>query len=330
MREGAVLITGASGYLGSLVVRRLASGAERPAKIVATDVRDTPPSERLEGVHYRRLDVTDVADFGLIAEEGIDTIVHLAAIVTPPPGDSRAIQHAVDVVGTRNLLAACARYKVKRLVYTSSGAAYGYHADAPDRLKEDEPLRGNEVFAYAHNKRLVEEMLAEARESCPALEQLVFRVSTILGKSVSNQITAMFERRLVLGLWGARSPFCFILDEDAADCLAYAVFDGPPGIYNLTGDGVMTLREIAAAMKRRYVSLPTMLVRAALSIAKALKKGAYGPEQTLFLRYRPVMDNARIKGELGWAPSHTSRQAFEVYRRSRSEGGLMVEHAHGA
>ncbi|MDP6942713.1 MAG: SDR family oxidoreductase [Myxococcota bacterium] len=317
MRARSVLVTGASGCVGRQVVRALAAAPDRPARIVATDVREVPAGEQLDGVEYRRLDITEPAAFDLLGELAVDTVVHLAAIVTPPPGDTRALQYAVDVDGTRHVLEACVRFGVERFVYTSSGAAYGYHADSPAVLREDDALRGNEVFAYSDHKRLVEELLARYRTDHPALEQVIFRVSTVLGADVANQITAMFERRLVLGLWGAETPFCFIWDEDAATCLVQAVRAGPPGVYNLTGDGVMSLREIAGLMERRYVSMPVGLVRRALAIAKARQWAPYGPEQVLFLQHRPVLDNTRLKQVFGWTPSHTSREAFEVYRRSR-------------
>ncbi len=57
--------------------------------------------------------------------------MHLASVVTPGKDSSRALEHAVDVGGTRNVLAASVAHGVRRLVVTSSGAAYGYHADNP-------------------------------------------------------------------------------------------------------------------------------------------------------------------------------------------------------
>jgi UDP-glucose 4-epimerase len=64
------------------------------------------------------------------------------------------------VGGTRNVLDACVAHGVKHLIVSSSGAAYGYHADNPAWLTETHPLRGNPAFAYSDHKRQVEEMLA--------------------------------------------------------------------------------------------------------------------------------------------------------------------------
>ena len=317
--RSSVLVTGAAGYVGRLVVEALASDRQEVRTIVATDVRDVPKAQRLAGVTYERLDITDRERLReLLEANGVDTLVHLAAVVTPRPGDTREMQYAVDVEGTENVLAACVAAGVGKLVYTSSGAAYGYHADNPPMLREDDSLRGNEVFAYAWHKRLVEDRLADYAERHPELEQLVFRVSTVLGASVKNQITAIFERPVVLGLREADTPFCFIWDSDLVECICRGVHGTWTGTYNLTGDGVMTLREIAAGMGRRYVALPVNLVKKGLEVLGRVELTEYGPEQVAFLQHRPVLDNQKLRRELGYRPSKTSREVFELYRASRA------------
>ena len=207
---------------------------------------------------------------------------------------------------------------VRKLVYTSSGAAYGYHRQNPPLLRETDALRGNEAFAYSWHKRLVEERLAEYRERHPELEQLVFRVSTVLGESVNNQITAIFERPVVLGLREADTPFCFIWDRDLVDCICRGVHAAWRGTFNLTGDGVMTLREIAQSMGRRYVALPARWVERGLAVLGRAELTEYGPEQVAFLEHRPVLDNGKLRRELDYRPSKTTREVFALYRASRA------------
>jgi len=307
-----VLVTGADGYLGRLVVRRLAEATD-VAETVATDLR--APRHAPDGVVCAALDVTDAkAVDAAVAEHRPDVVVHLAAIVTPPKSaDARALAKRVDVDGTRHVLESCLAHGVGRIVVTSSGAAYGYHADSPPRLREDDPLRGNDVFAYSHHKRLVEEMLAEWRAEHPELRQLVLRPGTILGRTTKNQITAIFERPVVVGVKGAATPFVFIWDEDVARCIVEGIATDAEGIYNLAGDGVMTLREIATAMRRPFVALPPAALRWGLGLLKRFDIGPYGPEQVMFLQYRPVLANDRLKNELGFRPRST-RDVFELYR----------------
>jgi UDP-glucose 4-epimerase len=319
----AVLVTGAAGYLGSTLVESLAARRQAgtgPARLVATDVREVPAARRLAGVEYFVHDVRNPGLADPLRMHGIDTVVHLAAIVTPGPASNRELEYAVDVQGTRNVLDACIEAGVRRLVVTSSGAAYGYHADNPAWLTEDDPVRGNAEFAYSHHKRLVEEMLAEARRTHPGLEQVVFRVGTILGETTRNQITALFERPRLLAIRGAPSPFVFAWDRDVVGAIEHAIFGGPPGVYNVAGDGALTLAEIAARLGKPLVTVPAGVLRALLALLHPLGLSRYGPEQVNFLRYRPALDNRRLKETFGYVPRLDSAGAFELYRRSHGLG----------
>jgi UDP-glucose 4-epimerase len=311
----AVLVTGAAGYIGSLVMQSLAANPRGLERIVATDIRE--PAEPLPDiVTWTTLDVRSPELAEVILANRIDTVVHLAAIVTPGPGQTREFMYSVDVEGTKNVLDACLAGGVKKIIITSSGAAYGYHADNARMLYEDHPLKGNVEFAYSDHKRIVEQMLAEYRVDHPELEQLIFRVGTILGASVSNQITALFEKRVVLGLQGSPTPFVFIWDQDVVGVIEAGIHGSGSGIYNLAGDGTMTLREIARKLGKPYLALPPGMVAGALSVLQRLGLSQYGPEQVGFLRYRPVLANERLKSEFGYIPKRTSREVFDLYARS--------------
>jgi UDP-glucose 4-epimerase len=317
MNAHRVLVTGAGGYLGRQVVARLAElpPGQRPAVLVAHDLRE--PAQVPPGVEYASGDIRSQELGDLISRHQIDTVVHLAAIVTPGRNSNRELEYDVDVNGTRNVMAACVRGGVRRIIISSSGAAYGYHADNPAWLTEDMPLRGNEVFAYSHHKRLVEEVLAEYRVRQPQLEQVVLRIGTILGATVRNQITDLFEKPRLLAIAGAESPFVFIWDQDVVAIIVHAIEDGPPGIYNVAGDGALTLRDIAARLGKRRLVLPAWLLQGALALLKPLGLTQYGPEQLDFLRYRPVLLNTRLKTVFGYTPRYTSAEVFEIYRQAR-------------
>lgn len=314
-----VYVTGGNGFLGSSVVAGLAASGF--AELVASgDVRD--PARSVPGVVYERADITQLEDLEKqFRRHSIDTVVHLAAIMNPGPHITREQEYRVDVGGTRNVLDACLATGVTRLVVSSSGAAYGYHADNPDWITEDQPVRGNPDFAYSDHKRLVEEMLAKARVEHPELEQVIFRIGTILGETVNNQITALFERTRVLAIAGADSPFVFIWDEDVVGCMLRAATGGPAGIYNVAGDGAVTVRELASVLGKKLLTVPAWLLTAALAAAKPLRLTRYGPEQVGFLRYRPVLCNARLKSEFGYTPAKTSREAIETWKAARDARG---------
>ncbi|MBX3092517.1 MAG: SDR family oxidoreductase [Cryobacterium sp.] len=310
-----VYVTGGNGFLGSSVVAGLAANPETEL-VVSGDVRD--PLRTVEGVVYEHADITRADDLKeQFRAHRIDTVVHLAAIMNPGPHITREQEYAVDVGGTRNVLDACLAANVTRIVVSSSGAAYGYHADNPEWITETDAIRGNPEFAYSDHKRLVEEMLGKAREEHPELEQVIFRIGTILGETVKNQITALFEKRRVLAVAGSDSPFVFIWDEDVAACMVRAATGGPAGIFNVAGDGAVDVHELASMLGKKLLTVPAWLLTAALAVAKPLRLTRYGPEQVGFLRYRPVLSNARLKAEFGYTPVKTSRQALEAWKNAR-------------
>lgn len=306
-----ILVTGAAGAVGTRLTGLMAA---RGVAAVATDIRLPPEDQRLDGITYEPLDVRDRDRAeALMRAHGTRSVVHLASIVTPGGESTRAFEYSVDVEGTRAVLDAALASGVTRITVTSSGAAYGYHADNPAWLTEDHPVRGNREFAYSWHKRLVEEMLAEARITHPALEQVVLRVGTVLGARIDNQITALFKKPRLLGVRGSDSPFVFIWDEDLAEILLRAAADSPPGIYNVAGDGALSLDELARRMGKPCLRLPAALIRIALFAGKRLGLTRYGPEQVGFLQYRPVLDNTRLKEVFGYTPQKSSAQAFDAW-----------------
>lgn len=318
-----VFITGAMGYIGRLLTQTL---AQDPAmadvgKIVAGDIRLPEPAQRLDGVEYVKADIREPNLVDQLRAHKVDMVVHLAAVVSPGKDMDRAFLHAVEVQGTRNVLEACLAAGVAKFIYTSSGAAYGYHADNPAWLCEDDACRGNAEFAYSDHKRQVEEMLADFRQKHPELKQLIFRVCTILGRHTRNQITDLFDGKRVMGLSGAQTPFVFIWDMDVVGAIVKGIRDADAqGVYNLAGDGALTMAELAEIMGKPHLSLPTGLVKAALWVMQKVGATQYGPEQVMFLQYRPVLDNARLKSEFGYTPLKTSREVFDYFLAHRAGG----------
>ncbi|HSH26516.1 MAG TPA: SDR family oxidoreductase [Wenzhouxiangella sp.] len=297
-----ILITGAAGYIGHKLGNRLAHDFE----VFGTDIRER------EGLSFplQVLDIRsrDLAE--LMRSRGITHVVHLASVLKASGDIKRDFD--IDVGGTRNVVQACLEAGVKHLTVSSSGAAYGYHADNPDWIDENDPLRGNESFAYADHKRRIEEMLARYRKLKPELKQLILRPGTVLGAETRNQITALFTARRILVLKGYDTPFVFIWDEDVLAILEKGIREDAEGIYNLAGDGALTMREIARRLGKPTLVLPVGLVKLGLRVASWLGKPT-GPEQVDFLRYRPVLSNRRLKKEFGYTPKKTSAETFDYF-----------------
>ncbi|MBI1320791.1 MAG: NAD-dependent epimerase/dehydratase family protein [Candidatus Hydrogenedens sp.] len=306
-----VVIIGGGGYIGYECLKRLSSERSGLGRIVCADVREIPAEHRFEGVDYEIADVRSSDFAALFKKYEADSVVNLASIVMP--GKDRSFEYAVDVTGAQRVLDACVEAGVRQLVYTSSGAAYGYYADNPEWLSEDDPLRGNKEFSYSDHKRIVEDMLADYRKKHPELKQLIFRPGTVLGEKTDNRITNLFHRKVLAGVTGTDTPFVFIWDQDVADALEKGVREQAEGIYNLVGDGVVTFPKIAELTGAKFVPLPAALLRIIIGIGSALGLMDYGPEQVMFLQYRPCMSNKRLKEQFGFTPQKNSLEAFEFY-----------------
>lgn len=308
-----ILITGAGGYLGRKVAERLS--VDRP--VVGLDLRipESPPCRMLE------MDIRDSKLADLLRAEGITHLVHLASVLESSGDEAR--DYDIDVNGTRNVVAACLAAGVGHFTVTSSGAVYGYHPDNPAWLNEDDPLRANTDFPYARHKYWIEEHLRSVREQHPELRQLILRPGTVLGTQTHNQITNLFEKRFVLGIRGSDSPFVFLWDEDLARIIEEGIRGSRSGIYNLAGDGAVPIREIAAILNKPLVQVPAWLVRAVLGLGHALGLSRYRANQVNFLRYRPVLDNRRLREEFGYQPELNSRETFELFVRHARERGQL-------
>ncbi|MBU6365840.1 MAG: SDR family oxidoreductase [Gemmatimonadetes bacterium] len=303
-----VCITGAAGYLGTLLGARLAASG---VSVTGVDVRP-----RGDGpVPVRAMDIRDPALATLLRDERIDAVVHLAAVLEPTR--DRARDFDIDVNGTRHVIAACVAAGVRHLTVTSSGAAYGYHADNPVPLSEDHPLRGDAAFSYADHKRQVEALLAEARGRHPGLGQLVLRVGPVVGATTRNQITALFHRRLLLAVRGYDAPFAFVWDEDLLAVLAHGVAQGVTGVFNVAGSGALTMREIGALLGKPVLAVPAGVLRAALWVGRRLGVSRYGPEQVRFLQHRPVLSNEKLRREFGVPLRKTAAEAFQVFAEAQ-------------
>lgn len=305
--EKRILITGAGGYVGRTVGERLS----RDFRVVGTDLRARGDL----GFEIMDLDVRDPRMRDLMADLHITHVIHLAAVLEG--GKQRKRDYDIDVGGTKNVVDCAIAAGVRHLTVSGSGAAYGYHADNPEWLQEEHPLRASELFAYAYHKRVIEQLLARYRQLSPQLGQLVLRICTVLGATTRNQITALFTKPRLIAVRGSESRFVFIWDEDVAGAIAHGVRGDRTGVYNLAGDGAMSIHEIAAALGKPTMVLPAFVIRQALEIGQFFHLTRYGPEQLDFLRYRPVLDNRRLKEVFGYVPMKTSAEAFQTFAEAQ-------------
>ena len=142
-----ILITGATGHIGQKLVEVLAR-EDWVEKIIGTDIK--APDSAFPKLSFVQQDIRASQD-DLFEKEGIDTVVHTAYIL--PPIHNKSMMEDINKGGTRNVLEASRKAGVRQILYTSSTTAYGFFPDNDQPLLETSPLRGNDDFTYAKNKK---------------------------------------------------------------------------------------------------------------------------------------------------------------------------------
>ena len=325
-----VAVTGPTGEIGLSTVAALERDPE-VARVVGMARHPFDPAARgWVKTDYRQGDILDRAAVDALVEDA-DVVVHLAFLIM----GSRPASRRVNLTGTRNVFeATVAARRPGRLVYTSSVAAYGFHPDNPSPLTEDVPARGSSELYYSQQKAECEALLAETTAGS-GLEVYVLRPCVVAGPRATALADEMPWRRLedrlprVVGrvagvVPGLRAvlpdpgtPLQLVHHDDMASAVAAAATGrGRPGAYNVAGDGVVSLSEIAEAIGARPVRVPRGLAVAASAVVARLPWVPAFVEWVHVGRASFVMDNTKAKRELGWRPAYTSAQTLESMARA--------------
>ena len=289
-----VAVTGAAGYLGRALCRRLAADS-RFGTVLALDRQTwSPPA----GVQARQLDINDPA----LAEtlQGADVLFHLAFVLGSVGSAEQA--RRVNLDGTRNVCEAAGQAGLRTLIVSSSVSAYGALVDNPMRLRESDPLRAGPGFRYAHHKAEVERILDRFEAAHPELRIVRQRIATVVGPPPRPGMVTQILRLPVLPLpHSFRAQFVHV--DDAAEALVLAALhEQARGAYNIAAEPCLDSRALAAATGQRHVPLPGVLF--ALLSAAAHRAGLKDPDRIDFLRHPIVVDGSRAREELGWQPEH--------------------------
>lgn len=321
-----VAVTGPTGEIGISAVAAL---EREPAvdRIVGMARRPFDPAARgWVKTEYRQGDILDRAAVDGLVDDA-DVVVHLAYLIMGSREESRTI----NLTGTRNVFeATVAAARPNRLVYTSSVAAYGYHADNPVPLTEDVAVRGSKEHYYSEQKAECEAVLHEVTEGT-GLEVYVLRPCIVAGPEATALADSMPWRQLRESLPGRLRGVVTTIQgmlpllpdpgvalqlvhhDDVASAIALAATGaGPPGAYNLAADGEISLSEVAAATGTRSVRVPQSAATAVSAILARLPMVPAAAEWVHVARSSVVMDTTRAKQQLGWQPRHTSRETLDA------------------
>jgi UDP-glucose 4-epimerase len=142
-----IAITGIGGYFGQKILLEL-SKENIAEKIIGVDIRE--PQLKIKNFTFYNCDIRNPDLSKHFKQNRIDTVLHLAFIVKPIHDQDRA--YDININGTKNVLQACKKASVKKVIVTSSGAVYGAHPDNPEFLTEDVAVRPNHDYYYCLHK----------------------------------------------------------------------------------------------------------------------------------------------------------------------------------
>jgi UDP-glucose 4-epimerase len=332
----AVAVTGPTGEIGKSLMAELERRAEVET-VQGMARRPFDPAEEGWGkVTYRRGDILDRGSLAALFD-GADVAVHLAFAIF----GSREETRKVNLQGTRNAFEAAIRAGVSRLVYASSVAAYGFHPENPQPLTEDVPTSGSEEFYYSAQKAELEGLLDELLVGS-GTEAYVFRPCIVAGPRATMLIEQVVDAvrvgdPLPLLRRGVEKlplvspvlpdpgvPFQLVHHDDVARAMAAAICgDGPPGAYNLAGEGVVGLGDVAHALGWRSLPVPSPAVNIGTAAARRLTFASTKLEWAAALDTPVLMDTIKARRDLHWKPKHDALETLEETVAGARESGLL-------
>jgi UDP-glucose 4-epimerase len=321
-----VAVTGPTGEIGQAVIGALERSRE-VGRILGMARRAFDPAEYgWKKLSYRRGDVLDRGAVDELVKDA-DVVVHLAFIIMGGPQESRA----VNLEGSRNVFEATAAAGSKRLVYTSSVAAYGFHRDNPQPLTEEAPARGTSSHDYSAQKAEVEALLQETLDASKT-EVYVFRPCIVAGRNAPLLIDSLPYTQLSERLPSAVAsllegvpilkpvlpdpgvPFQLVHHDDVASAVRAAVLGrGSPGVYNLAAAGQLTVSQLAEELGWYSIPVPELAVDV---VAEMVGRLGFLPAQAQWVsafREPVIMDVTKARRELRWRPKH---DALETLRET--------------
>ena len=290
---GTVLVTGVCGRLGKRVVRVL----HRERLVVGVDRRafpDKPKDVVHAQVDLRRKKLKDV-----FRSSPIEAVVHLGVMHDPRASDAE--HHSWNVAAFTKLLEYVAQFKVPKLVVLSSSNVYGPQPGNAQFLTEEEPLLGGARFSEIRD--LVEvDMLAQGffwRH--PETETVVLRPVHILG-SVHNAPSNFLRLPTIPTLLGFDPMIQVIHESDVVHAIERALTPGARGIYNVAGPEPLPLSRAVKILGRPTLPVPYTLGKAVVKRLWSLRLTSFPAPELDHIRYVCMVDDARVRDELGYAP----------------------------
>jgi UDP-glucose 4-epimerase len=307
-RGRSIAISGATTFLGRQLVAQLAD-VDSVSRIVVVDMAN--PDTAGPKTCFYAMDLTQPGVDARLSEvlqaERVDTFVHLALLESPIHATAWA--HEFERSGTLQVLRACHKQQVAKLVVVSSALVYGPHRDNPNYVREDRPLRGLHGSAFVADKLDVEAQVEQWRSAHPNSVVTVLRMALTIGPNVDNFVTRFLSRTIAPTVLGYDPLVQFAHELDALAALELAVERDVAGVFNIASDGVLRLSSAIRLAGHLPLPLPYAVLRRVAAFLWMAKWCEAPAQFAALLRHLCVIDTERAVRELGFRARFSSRDA---------------------
>ncbi|MGY1686387.1 NAD-dependent epimerase/dehydratase family protein [Geodermatophilus sp. SYSU D00867] len=331
-----VAVTGASGNVGTALLRRLTAPGSGVAEIRGLARRQPPDTAPYDSVTWYTADLGETSSEQALTNllEDVDAVVHLAWVLQP--GRKPDALHEANVNGTRRVVRAAVAAGVRHVVHMSSLGAYA--AGAGDRpVTEDWPVTGIPSSQYSRQKSEAERVVREVVGRRRDVTLTVVRPTLVLQPEAASEIGRYFlgplllgAARLVPGQVASLLPLPlpslrvgFIHADDVADAITRMLDRRAPGPFNLSADPALDADGIARALGTTRIPVPATVLRAGLSAAFHARLVPTEPGWLDLALKSPVLETARARTQLDWQPAYRGDDSLRqfVAALGRGEGG---------
>jgi UDP-glucose 4-epimerase len=245
-------------------------------------------------------------------------VIHHDIVQFPEPGRSARTLHDLNIIGTLQLLAACAEVSgLRSLIVRSSAAIYGSESDAPAFFTEAQAgggSRGSLPTRFQRDIRELERLVEAFARRHPSVICTVLRLQPELGPTLDTPIMRLFRAPVVPTFLGFDPRLQFVLDDDAIGAIAASVKRPVRGAVNIAGEGTVSLSRMLRRMGK--AQLPVMSPLYGFAVGALRRVGACPPgidrDVMGYLRHGRGVDTTRMRRDLRFVPTHTTIEAVDA------------------
>lgn len=297
-----IAVTGVSGLIGQRLLPLLEAMPD-VERIIGIDVKE--PARRVNCLEMHLVDVTSAQAATLL--DGVDAVVHLAAVVGPVT--ERELARSVNIDGTKNLLAAAGKANVRTVIRASSAAVYGAWEHNALPLTETAMLRPNPGYEPAIDDAECERLLLDWSEAHLSAQVTWLRVAPVVGAGARSVFARAAVGRPPAVVRGSNPPVQVVHVDDVASAIVHVLEHDLDGVFNVAADGWLEHDDArAVAPHKRPPAVPYDMAHKALSAMWASGIGDAPPEVLPYVMHSWVISNEKLKAT-GWAPRHTNEEA---------------------